>query len=302
MDDPNWTFFSIDVEVSAVCDLTCAMCPREQLSRSQGKMSFDTFAKLADMVAPLHSRLTMCGVGNPMLNRSWPDFIRYYHRLGGQIGMLVHAAALTTENCEHLLAASPDFLEISFPSVVENVFAELCPNVSYQQCLRQVTDLEAASRRRFPMVMTSIETKLNPNEEEESKAFWGGRRLAIRTYRCHSRAQSLDRPDLVVAQSRPVTTCGLFSVQAFVDWEGNLLSCPHDLTGKTAIGNVNTDGVEELARRKAEILAGGMPFEICKHCDDVRADLPIPDGPSVGKGKARSQFLRKLKRQQSQLN
>ncbi len=297
--DPSWTFFSIDVEVSAVCDLDCAMCPRDRITRPQDVMAASTFMTLAEQAAVLSSRLTLCGMGNPLLNPLWPEFVRTYHNYGGQIGLLVHAAGLTGKNCGQLVDSSPDFLEISFPSCTAAVFDRLCPGCSYDQCLRQVLNLADSRTRRFPLVMTSVETRLNPNEAADSKAFWKEHGLTSRTYRCHSRGQNLEAADLTVAVARPVETCGLFAIQAFINWEGKLLSCCHDLTNATVIGDVNEDRLEDLMQRKAEILAGGMPYDICGNCDDSRAGLPVPDQPYIAAGKSRSKFLRQWSRRSS---
>ena len=66
-------------------------------------------------------------------------------------------------------------------------------------------------------------------------------------------------------------------------WDGRVLSCCHDLHAENVCGDLKTDDLLEIARRKTAELRAGPRYRICALCNDseraaavqVIAQLPI---------------------------
>ncbi len=292
--NPQWAFFSADIELSNLCEEHCRMCPREQMTRGNGVMLPGAFHAIAKKLAPMGTRITFCGMGNPLSNPHWPDFVRSYRELGGTVAIVTHANSLTPEQRAKLLDVQPATLEISFPSADRKIFDRLCPNADFDEALQKVLDLEQHPERRFPIVMTAVKTKLNPDEAERSEEFWKQYGLVARAHCCHSRAGRLRDDELtdaaIVAGNG---ACGLFAIQSFVTWEGKLLACCHDFNGETVIGDLVSEPIEELCERKANLIRSGVRFKMCGSCDDCRQTKSTPTGDPPHSKKARSRFLRR---------
>ena len=300
--DERFTFFSVDVEISNRCDVGCRMCGREQLRRPKGLMKQATFSGIARALLPLKSRITLCGLGNPVSNPRWPDFVREYRDSGGTIGLVIHGTHLSEKIREELLEVQPSHLEISFPSVDEENFRYLSPGGSYQAAHEAVVSLAGDRSRRFPIVMVGIATQANPDEQSSSLEHWRALGLPARVFACHSRGGSISASHLTTSPVRPApdVSCGLFAMHAFVTWEGILLSCCHDLTGQTALGDFHRDTLETLISRKVAHLGQTQPFSVCARCDDPYRMMEMPSMPfpqsERRRRKALSHLGRKMKK------
>lgn len=296
--DARWTFFSVDVEISNRCDVGCMMCPRSKLTRDRGIMTRDTFVDVARALLPLKSRVTLSGMGNPLANPLWPEFVEEYKKQGGKIGLVVHGSHLSKEVLDTLERVQPNFLEISFPSVDESHFSCLCPNSDYRTAHQAIVVLRSKSLRRFPIVVVGTCTGRNPDEETLSRRHWAKHDLASRVFPCHSRGGSLEDAGLVASPIKmPVfQKCGLIGLHSFVTWQGKLLSCCHDMTGETEIGNLKNDDPETLMARKSALLEEVNPFSICTRCDDPHRLVVPPQGPFPETERQRRRVLRNLRK------
>lgn len=295
--DERFTFFSVDVEISNRCDVGCRMCGRDSLSRPRGLMAQVTFSRIVEALCQIKSRIILCGLGNPVSNPLWADFIGQYKEVGGKIGMVIHGTHLSEKTRERLLEVQPSFLEISFPSVDERHFRYLSPGGRYSEAHRAVISLAEAEQRRFPIAMIGVSTGVNPDEEERSRNHWQSHGLQSRVFSCHSRGGSIAGSRLITSPLKrsPDAICGLFARHAFVTWEGLLLACCHDLTGQTALGDFNGDTLETLLSRKARHVDEVNPFSICAVCDDPYRLLEQPRIPYPENERGRRKVLRNLK-------
>lgn len=75
----------LQLEVTAACNLKCRMCLvryRPPVNRLAGSMSFDTFRTIVDDLPELE-RVTLQGLGEPLLNPDLVTMVRYASRRGG---------------------------------------------------------------------------------------------------------------------------------------------------------------------------------------------------------------------------
>ena len=288
---PEWSFFSLDVELTNHCRENCLMCPRHGLSRPQGVMGEEVFARVLALAKRFVSRVTFSGFGNPLLHPHWGEYLDRVRAAGLPAGMVLHAGALDDAAIAGLQAHPPSHLEISFPSVDPRQFARLCPNSDYHLALERV---EALHRCQVaPLVMVGLATPGSPDSGKTYRAFWRERGLRGRVFPCHSRGGHLRQRGLLTAKPVASLSCGLLGLHGFIAWNGEVLACCHDLGGLTAFGSVLRDAPEELARRKASH-AAAPPWEMCRSCDEFRKAWPLPTGPCPQDPGERGRYLAAL--------
>jgi hypothetical protein len=107
-------------------------------------------------------------------------------------------------------------------------------------------------------------------------AFWRRHRVKATITPCHSRGGTV--PSLSVLEAGPADRrCGYFSARSFIAWTGDVLSCCHDISGTTRLGNLVEEDLETIIDRKLSVVAFNRWFDICTNCDEpTRADRHTP--------------------------
>jgi hypothetical protein len=291
--DCEWTFFSIDVELTNRCAENCAMCPRHRLTRPQGVMTEAVFARVLSLARRFASRVTFSGFGNPLLHPGWHDCLDRVRAAGLPAGMVLHPAVLTPAILTMLQEHPPSHLEVSFPSIDPGYFSGLCPNMDFQQALDRVENLRQLAVA--PLVCVGLETANSPDRPAAYRRFWRARGIRSRVFPCHSRGGSLTDRQLLRARPTVSHSCGLLAIHGFIAWNGEVLACCHDLSGDTRIGSVMADGPEEIARLKG-LYAVDPPWRLCRSCDEFRKAWLLPDGPCPQDFSERSRCLARVTR------
>ena len=87
----------LQVEVTAACNLRCRMCLvryRPPFNRVTGSMTAERFARLLDEL-PTVRRVTLQGLGEPLLAPDLFDMIRIARSRGVDVGFNTNATLLT---------------------------------------------------------------------------------------------------------------------------------------------------------------------------------------------------------------
>jgi MoaA/NifB/PqqE/SkfB family radical SAM enzyme len=105
----------LQVEVTGACNLACAMCLvsyRPRLGRAQGAMCFHTFKTVVDGLPELE-RLTLQGLGEPLLAPDLPRMVAYATARGARVGFNTNAMLLDRARSRALVEAGLDWLHVS---------------------------------------------------------------------------------------------------------------------------------------------------------------------------------------------
>ena len=62
----DWTFVSVDMELTNQCGSECLMCPRDGITRSKGMMSEEVFKTVSDKLIREGSLITFSGMEDPL--------------------------------------------------------------------------------------------------------------------------------------------------------------------------------------------------------------------------------------------
>ncbi|PKL48952.1 MAG: hypothetical protein CVV42_08125 [Candidatus Riflebacteria bacterium HGW-Riflebacteria-2] len=290
--DKRWPFFTVDVELTNICEQNCRFCPREKLTRPSGFIDTQLLHSIMRQLAEIGSRVTFCGMGNPLLHPQWAEICTICHASGVKYGLTIQAPALIEANISKICELRPAFIEVSFPSIDSGHFARIYPGENLASSLNSLNRLVAARGSARGIIITAVRTTDDPTEPAETLAFWQQKGLLVRIQQCHSRGGNLHGQ--TTTEARRITSCGLFATHSFITWQGLLLACCHDLAGATAVADLRQLSLDQAAAAKIEILQKPMPWPICANCDEPAAIRPLPDRPFPATEKARSRYLKRL--------
>ena len=62
----DWTFVSVDMELTNQCGSDCLMCPRDAITRPKGMMSEEVFKTVSEKLIRERSLITFSGMGDPL--------------------------------------------------------------------------------------------------------------------------------------------------------------------------------------------------------------------------------------------
>jgi organic radical activating enzyme len=264
----------VEIEATNLCNTRCLHCPHEMISRSSGRMEWNTYQSVLDKVMAYTPNFSVeyAGMGEPLLNPSIYDFIRYVSSKGSTT-LTTNASALTPQNTRRLIDVGLAGLTISFNGDNPQLYELMMGNLSFQRAqenlraaveFSQGTHTEVAANvsvtRQTQTRLASIKQTLN--NAGVTKIFFS---------KCHSRGGFL-KGDAVCNTPKPPTDmdrCDIFTYTLFVAWTGEVLSCCQDLAGANVIGDLKTDPLDAILEKKQRIAADGVRFEICGHCNDM---------------------------------
>jgi hypothetical protein len=260
-----------------------------------GIMSLKTFEHIATQLAQFPSRITLCGMGNPLLNPALEKMIQLYKQMSAEkIGVTIQAPAIDEAAIDRLLLADPDFIEISFPTIACAIFEKIYPGERFEDCVNKIEQFVCTRKNARGIIINGIKTANDKTTAEEFTKFWETKGLLARFFDCHSRGGNLKDETLCSTPGTKIDSCGLFAAHSFITWEGKLLACCHDLSGETQIADLLEESVVSAGEKKKAILSAKMPFAICKNCNEQAALRPIPSGNYPTTKNQRRKYLKKL--------
>jgi radical SAM protein with 4Fe4S-binding SPASM domain len=141
---------SLQIEVTAACNLRCHMCLvryRPPLNRVEGAMRLEEFTALLDQL-PEVDDLTLQGLGEPLLSPDLVSMVRYAAERGIQVGFNTNGTLLTPAAAESLLDAGLDWLCVSVDGASAGVYEAVRDGARFERVERNVRALTDLRRRR----------------------------------------------------------------------------------------------------------------------------------------------------------
>jgi radical SAM protein with 4Fe4S-binding SPASM domain len=139
----------LQVEVTGACNLACRMCLvryRPKLGRRSGAMCFHTFKRLVDGL-PALEKLTLQGLGEPLLAPDIFRMVEYATGRGIRTGFNTNGTFLTRESSERLVRAGLTWLHVSLDAATAATYERIRDGADFALVTRHLRELVAARRR-----------------------------------------------------------------------------------------------------------------------------------------------------------
>jgi radical SAM protein with 4Fe4S-binding SPASM domain len=138
----------LQLEVTSACNLSCAMCLvsyRPPVNRAEGAMPVERFRRLIDG-APGLTRLTLQGLGEPLLQPHLAEMVEYATARGIEVGFNSNAMLLTRDRAERLVALGLDWLHVSLDGATAGTYEGIRAGADFDRVARNLRGLQEAKR------------------------------------------------------------------------------------------------------------------------------------------------------------
>lgn len=272
-------FRKIYVEISNLCNLSCAFCPGTK--RSPGRMTPEDFAKLLPKLRPYTDFLYFHIMGEPLCHPHLADFLEMAHRQGFRVILTTNGTLLAKQ--QEMLLSAPGLhkINISLHAFEANDLA-----VPFEEYLSDCFRFGKAAEGK-KLVVYRLWNKGGAdakNEEilsEMEQAFpkpWvvenRGTRIADRVFLEYG--EKFDWPDLGAPEGSEKLFCYGLRDQLGVLWDGTVVPCCLDHEGDLALGNLFDREMEEILQSpRAKAIYEGFSRkeaveELCRRCGYAR--------------------------------
>jgi radical SAM protein with 4Fe4S-binding SPASM domain len=269
----------VQIESTNICNAKCVFCPRDEMHRRQGVMSWDLFCKIVDECAALGiTHMRVHNYGEPFIDRRLVDKVRYAKQKGIQeVGMISNGSLITDSVARGMVEAGLDAINISVDASGKEVFESTRLGLKYEKVIANIERLlriRAELGKRRPKLILSFVRQNNSIDEQAFIEHWRTVADKIHITDLHNWAGTLNREsDVNYPCYRPWLT---FTVL----WDGRVSLCCADFDGRHILGNLNSSTIKDIwngepyvQARRAHLESGGP--EICRSCDLPRKDSPL---------------------------
>ena len=138
----------LQLEITSACNLRCTMCLvryRAPVNKIAGAMPLDLFTRIVDDVPTLR-RLTLQGLGEPLLSPHLMDMLRYATDRGIAVGFNTNATLLTRSRADALVQAGLSWLHVSLDGATAGTYERIRDGANFQTAVSNLTGLVAAKR------------------------------------------------------------------------------------------------------------------------------------------------------------
>ncbi len=257
-----------DIEVSLKCNINCAMCPRDKITRPKGMMAPGLMDALAYWLPDKKSEIFFCGLGEPLLNHNIYACLSTLHKKKHITGITSNGLLLTPETIHRLIHAKVDFIHISFPSLKKAVYEKIMKGARFEKALEHLKYLSEVKPKHLRVELAFTEQEKNAGEKESVKSFARDLDFGFQHNLLHSRGGHFSHGYKPHTRDGP-GPCAVFTRNHFITCEGDILACCHDLQGKTRLGNIKDISFTDLLDIKKSRIIKNRWFGICAKCDDT---------------------------------
>ena len=301
---------SVDIELTNRCNAKCHFCPRDQTPH-EGLMSPEVFdqsllraveyREVAREKLDASVRVSLCGLGEPLLNRHAPECVRKVREAGFEVAMSSNGSLLDERRGNALLDAGLQKILINVGD--EGDEYESVYQLPFEKTRDNVARFAQMAEGRCEVDIVLVDHHRDTAHIEKMKTFWRGYGLTrFATYGIMNRGGALfvdhmqyeSLPQLQMARERleergGAPICGAPFGYLFVGYDGQYYLCCSDWKKETPMGSVFDESFLSVTAKKLEYVVSRDP--VCKTCnldplnqmtDELRA---IDDGeaePAAG--------------------
>ncbi|MFI7599924.1 radical SAM protein [Actinoplanes sp. NPDC049681] len=138
----------LQLEITSACNLRCLMCLvryRPPVNKLAGAMRPELFHRVVAEVPELR-RLTLQGLGEPLLSPYLPEMISTAVERGITVGFNTNATLLTARRAAELVESRVDWLHVSLDGAHASAYERIRDGADFETVVRNLAGLVAAKR------------------------------------------------------------------------------------------------------------------------------------------------------------
>jgi MoaA/NifB/PqqE/SkfB family radical SAM enzyme len=276
---------SVDIELTNRCNAKCHFCPRDQTPH-EGLMSPEVFdqsllraieyREVARDLLDANVRISLCGLGEPLLNRHAADFTKKVRDAGFEVALSSNGSILDERKGHALLDAGLQKILINVGD--EGDEYEKVYQLPFDKTRDNVARFARMAEGRCEVHIVLVDHHRDTAHIEKMKQFWRGYGITrFATYGIMNRGGALfvdhmqfeSYPQLARARDllEPSGTplCGAPFGYMFIGYDGQYYLCCSDWKKETPMGSVFDESFESVMQKKLEHLVTRDP--VCRTCN-----------------------------------
>jgi len=308
-------FLTIDIEITNRCNATCHFCPRDATPH-QGIMTVETFERALSRaveyrevvkdVSGLDVVVSLCGLGEPLINKNTVDFVRKVKAAGFKCSMSSNGALLTEEKANALLDAGLDEIYINISDIHDEY--ERIYNLPFDSTCENITRFARMAEGRCTPVIILVDHRNNRDHIKAMEAFWRERGLKkFHDYSVINRGGALfvehmqfeqyaemvqARNELSEGGVQPL--CGAPWGFLFIGYDGNYYLCCSDWRKQASLGSVFDYSFLQVTRQKLGMVISREP--VCKTCNHDPINMLTEELRALNRGEVSAESVDELRR------
>jgi len=278
--------FVIDMEVTNRCNAKCHFCPRDRTPH-QGLMPPEVFEAGLQRAIDYRSaiaepagdsvRVSLCGLGEPLLNRRVVDYCRQARAEGFSVVMSSNGSLLDERHSAALLEAGLQQILVNVGEEGDDY--EEIYQLPFERTLENVVRFNEMSGGACEVIVVLVDHRGDPEHIDRMRRYWAdhGIEQAI-SYGIMNRGGSLfvdhmqyeDYPQLAEARARLAAgvgtpLCGAPFGYLFVGYDGQYYLCCSDWEKQAPLGSVFDKSFVDVAQAKLDLVVSRNP--VCRTCN-----------------------------------
>ncbi|MFH1798505.1 MAG: radical SAM/SPASM domain-containing protein, partial [Candidatus Omnitrophota bacterium] len=240
------------IEVSTKCNYNCVICPHGKLTRRKETMSYELFREIVDKIlreTKQYTTLTFPGMGEPLLDETLDEKIKYVKNLKPEIEilMLTNGYLLTPERFKSLEELGVTSIRVSLYGHDAETYSRVhgVKNKETFEMVKQNLIKICEIKNKTQLLLTfNVVEGVNDNMLENWIDFWARKADLVEVWRPHN---WVDAKKYREVQGVKLKSCGRpFNGPLQVQVDGTVNMCCFDFDGKLTIGDLKTQTLKEI--------------------------------------------------------
>ncbi len=275
--------FAFDIELTNRCNAKCHFCPRDQTPH-QGTMGPEVFEQALKRVVEFGSAfpervisVNLCGLGEPLLNRHAPEYVRAVREAGFTCGMSSNASLLDEKRGRALIEAGLQKISINVADVDEDY--ERVYKLGFQRTHDNIVRFAEMAADQCEIEIIQVNYRGDKQHGLRMQEYWGergithffgidvmnrGGALFVDHMQFESFPELAEAKRLLEAESF-TPTCDAPFVFLFIGYDGQYYLCCSDWKKEVPLGSVFDTSFMAIRHQKLQHVCGRDP--VCKTCN-----------------------------------
>lgn len=300
---------NLDIEVTNRCNADCYFCPRDQTPH-QGLMSSETFEMTLERAVEFRAHLaertdmkmniSLCGLGEPLLNPRAIDFIAKVREAGFECSFASNGSLLSEEKGQRMIDAGLNEININVGEEGEDY--ERIYGLPFEKTRANVVRFAKMAKGRCHVNVVLVDHRQDPAHTDHMRKFWRdqgiddffpfplmnrGGALVVDHMR-YDDTTLLQRAKALIDQEVDAPVCIAPIMFLFVGYDGRYYLCCADWKKEAAYGTVADRSLIDVMGPK---LAATRTRElVCHSCSSDPTNTLVDalrefDSGEIGPGK-----------------
>ena len=238
----------VRIENTNLCNSSCVICPRKEMTRKKATMPNRHFNYLVDQAKKLGAEsISVFGFGEPLMDKGIINKVAYCTQKGLDTFITTNASLLNTEMQSLLLKAGLKKIRFSVHGVYNN-YEKIHRNLKFADTLRNIQNFIAKNKTRFGGACKTAVSVIPMNGEEvgEIVKFWGNAVDELEIWKPHGWGGAIGYRNITKGRKK---TCGRHTrgpVQIQAD--GDVIPCCFLTNAEVVLGNTYKNTLEQIIK------------------------------------------------------